>query len=130
MITTIYIIFFIAIIATFYLALPAIVETYLKYRGLRLITCPATQEPAAVKVDAKHAALTIFGNSDLRLKECSYWPERKNCGQQCLHQIEMAPRECLVKNIVAKWYEGKSCVFCHHLIGELNWHEHRPALLN
>jgi hypothetical protein len=30
---------------------------------------------------------------------------------------------------VAKWYEGKSCVFCHKPIGPLQHLDHAPALL-
>ena len=106
------------------------VRAYFKFRGTRLVTCPETQEAAAVDVAAGEAALGgLFNEPTLRLHECSRWPERQNCGQDCLSQIEAEPENCLVWNIVAEWYEGKSCVFCRKLIGPLHHLDHAPALL-
>lgn len=100
-----------------------------KFRGQRVITCPENIQPAGVLVDAKHAADTSFGTPDLRLSACSRWPERAGCGQECLRQIEASPEDCLVRNILAKWYEGKSCVYCGKPIGEIQWADRKPALL-
>ncbi|MFN7997685.1 MAG: hypothetical protein U0Q18_28965 [Bryobacteraceae bacterium] len=109
----------------------AFLRVYLEYRGDRVITCPENQRPAGVRVNAGHALLTAFeGHPDLRLKSCSRWPEMRNCGQQCLQQIEASPEECLVRNILEKWYAGKKCTVCGKLIGEIHWADHKPALLN
>jgi hypothetical protein len=106
-------------------------SAYLKFRGPSVITCPENRQPAGVNVDARHAAATaVSGRPDLRLSTCSRWPERADCGRECLRQIEAAPEDCLVRNILARWYRGKSCVFCGHAFGEINWAEHRPALLS
>lgn len=106
------------------------VRAYFGYRGKRLITCPENQHKEAVEVAAGEAALGVFlTEPTLRLRDCSRWPERKNCGQECLQQIEADPENCLVWNIVSKWYEGKSCVFCHKQIGPLHHIDHVPALL-
>jgi hypothetical protein len=106
------------------------VRAYFKFRGKRLVTCPETKEPAAVDVAAGEAALGAFLNEPtLRLNECSRWPERQDCGQDCLSQVEVDPQNCLVWNIVAKWYEGKNCVFCHKPFGLLHHLDHVPALL-
>jgi len=106
------------------------VQAYFRFRGKRLITCPETRTPEAVEVAAREAALGTFVNEPtLRLQECSRWPERQNCGQECLQQIEVDPGKCLVWNIVAKWYQGKSCVLCHKPIGPLSHLDHAPALL-
>jgi hypothetical protein len=106
------------------------VTAFLKYRGKRVVTCPETESPAGVEVDAGHAALTaVMGRPDLRLKECSRWPERGDCGQECLAQIESAPEDCLVRNILIKWYAGKACAICQRELGEINWTERKPALL-
>jgi hypothetical protein len=108
---------------------PAI-RAYFSYRGKRLITCPETHTPEAVDVDAKEAGLGVFfSEPTVRLKECSRWPERQNCGQDCLQQIEVDPQNCLVWNIVSKWYEGKKCVLCHKPIGPLHHLDHAPAVL-
>ena len=106
-------------------------RAYLKFRGMRLVTCPETREPAAVEVDAKHAAFTtVLGMPSLQVKDCSHWPERQSCEQRCLAEIELAPEGCLVRTILAKWYEGKSCTFCLKALGEINWSEHKPALMS
>ena len=110
-------------------AVPAL-RAYFNSRGKRLVTCPETRRPEAVDVAAGEAALGVFFNEPtLRLKECSRWPERQDCGQECLQQVEVDPANCLVWNIVDKWYEGKECVFCHKPIGSLHHLDHAPALL-
>lgn len=59
------------------------------YRGKRIVTCPDTREPAAVEVDAAHVAASAWGGPpDVRLKDCSRWPEKADCGQECLSQVE------------------------------------------
>jgi hypothetical protein len=101
----------------------------LKYRGERVVTCPENQRPAGVSVDAGHAALTALGKPpNLRLAACSRWPERAGCGQQCLAQIEASPEDCLVRNILVKWYGGKVCVSCGRPFGETEWAGAKPAL--
>lgn len=110
-------------------AIPGI-RAYFDYRGKRLITCPETRQPAAVDVNAREAAVGAFlTEPTLRLKECSRWPERENCGQECLQQIEADPENCLVWNIVSKWYEGKNCALCLKPIGSLHHLDHAPALI-
>jgi hypothetical protein len=97
------------------------VRAYFKYRGKRLVTCPETHKPAAVDVAAGEAAIGAFLSAPtLRLRQCSRWPERHDCGEECLQQIEAAPENCLVWNIVADWYRDKECVICHKAIGELH----------
>ncbi len=111
-------------------AIPGL-RAYFAYRGKRLITCPETHKAAAVDVAAGEAAVGAFlSEPTLRLKECSRWPERQDCGQQCLQQIEVSPENCLVWNIVSKWYEGKQCVFCHKTLSGLHHLDHAPALLS
>ena len=110
--------------------LRAVVSAYLELRGARVVTCPETKAPAGVEVDATHAALTaMLDEPELRLKDCSRWPEREGCGQECVKQIEAAPMECLVRTMLTRWYEGKSCALCGQTFGELNWLDHKPALM-
>jgi hypothetical protein len=106
------------------------VQAYFMYRGKRLITCPETLTNEAVDVAARKAATWAFvGESTLRLDQCSRWPERQDCGQECLRQIEADPENCLVWNIVSNWYEGKKCVYCHKRFGPLQHLDHAPGLL-
>jgi hypothetical protein len=121
---------FFALIALFFV-LRAVVSAYLDFRGARVITCPETKAPAGVEVDAKHAALTaLFDEPELRLKDCSRWPERQDCGQECVRQIEAAPMECLARTMLTQWYEGKSCALCGKAFGEINWLDHKPTLMS
>jgi hypothetical protein len=102
------------------------------YRGTRLVACPETRRPAAVELDAVRAALSLFGDERgrLRLSNCSRWPEKAGCGQECLAEVERDPQACLVRTIVAGWYRGQSCAFCGKPIPEVTWTEHRPAVLS
>jgi hypothetical protein len=107
------------------------VAVYGKYRGDRVVACPETQRPADVRVDLIAAVGTAWsGSPQIRLNTCSRWPERQNCGQACLAQIEEAPGDCLVRVMLVKWYADKVCVCCGKLIGEIRWTDHRPALLS
>ena len=116
--------------AAVYFIVPPVVGTYLKYRGKRIVTCPETKESVAIDVDATHATFTAaLGKPELRLKDCTRWPEREDCGQECLLQVEAWPDECLVATIVKEWYAGKKCVFCGIEFAEDHWFEHKPALL-
>jgi hypothetical protein len=106
-------------------------RTYLKFRGKRLVSCPETHQPAAVRVAAGTVALkATVENEQLRLSECSRWPEREACGQECLAQIREAPKPCLVWTIINRWYQGQKGVYCHKPFGEIHWHDHPPALLD
>jgi hypothetical protein len=113
-----------------------VLRVYLRFKGTRVITCPETNQAAAVEVDAKHAALTAArGHLALRLRDCSRWPERQGCGQECLKQVEAAPKDCLLRTILARWYAGQTCAICHKPIPpfnwlDLDWLEFRPALMD
>jgi hypothetical protein len=102
---------------------------YLKLRGPRVVTCPFDKTEAAVEVDALLAALASLESPSLRLKSCTHWPERGLCGQECLREIETSPDGCLVREKLANWYMGKSCVLCGKHFGEIDWMEHKPALM-
>jgi hypothetical protein len=100
-----------------------------KYGGPRIVTCPETGRPTIVEVDALHASLTSTVRlPDIRLKDCSRWPIKKECGQECLTDLDVAPEQCLVSGVLMHWYRGKKCVFCNHPFAELNWTDHQPAL--
>jgi hypothetical protein len=126
-----YILAALAILALFVKVAESFGKVYFKYRGDRVITCPENQRPAGVHLDLGHALLSPVGpDADLRLKSCSRWPERQDCGQQCLQQIEAAPADCLVRNILTQWYQGKNCAVCGKPCGEIQWAEHKPALMS
>jgi hypothetical protein len=101
-----------------------------RFGGQRVIVCPETHAPAGVVVDARHAAATsILGEPELRLASCSRWPEKRDCGQECLSQIASAPEDCLVRNVVSNWYDDQPCAFCGSKFHDLDWASAVPALL-
>ena len=107
----------------------ALLRAWFSWRQKRLITCPENEKPAAVRVDAlKAVAGALTGHEGLRLSECSRWPEKQGCGQECLRQIEKGPGECLVRTLVAHWYEGKPCASCGKPIRDVAWADQRPGL--
>ncbi len=78
----------IAAVGALYVVLPVVADAYSRFRGSRMVTCPDTQAPADVAIDAGHAAATsAFGKPDLRIKQCSRWPEHEQCGQECLSEV-------------------------------------------
>lgn len=128
---TLFVLPIVAIIAGIVLvrSIPAL-RTYFTFHGSRLITCPETHKVETVDVAARKAALTaLFGGAKLRLDHCSRWPERQDCGQECLQQVEADPDNCLVWNIASNWFEGKTCACCHKRFGPLRHLDHPPALL-
>jgi hypothetical protein len=107
-----------------------LIQTYLRYKGRMLVTCPETQAPAGVTVAAGRAAWTgMGGEARLRLQSCTRWPERQACGQQCLAQIEAAPENCLVRRILTDWFRDKRCAYCGRPIGEVHWHDRKPTII-
>jgi hypothetical protein len=69
-------------------------RVYFRYRGTRMVTCPETHKPAVVEVAARSMGMqAILGEPCLRLSECSRWPMCRDCGQDCLRQIEARPEE-------------------------------------
>jgi hypothetical protein len=107
------------------------VRQYLKFRGKMLVTCPETKKSAAVEMAAGRAAMAALVNRrHLELSDCSRWPERKDCGQDCLCEVEADPKSHRVWEIASGWYAGKTCVYCNKPIDRFSHMDRRPALLN
>jgi len=66
---------------------------YSYYRGGRAVTCPETRQQVGVRFDALHAAVGVLsGRSAFRLADCTRWPMRAGCGQDCIPEArETAP---------------------------------------
>lgn len=127
--TQLLIVLFIALVAGAYAVIALV--AYIRMRGTRIVICPETERPAAVTVDASHAALgAMREHADVRLSTCSRWPERKDCAQPCTAQIEIAPKQTLVFEILKQWYAGKTCAICRRHIPPLNAVGPKPGLLN
>jgi hypothetical protein len=129
MTSLVYFVITLVIVGVLYVLLRRPLNEYIRMRGARVITCPDNQQPAAVTVDARHAAFTTAGGHEqLRLDSCSRWPEKAGCGQECLKQIETQPSDCLVRTQVGRWYADKSCAICGRALGAVEWASHKPAL--
>jgi hypothetical protein len=118
-----------SVVAALLFGIRWLVRSSSKYGGSRIVTCPETRNPAVVEVDALHASLTsIVGLTDIRLKDCSRWPIKEQCGQECLTNLDVAPERCLVSGVLMRWYSGKECVYCTKYFPEIHWSDHRPAV--
>jgi hypothetical protein len=127
----IYVVFAVLIVGGIFYFMPRIQATFQTLFGKRVVECPETKAPAGVDVSAGRMALhTLMGKGDLRLKDCSRWPEREGCGQECLAQIAASPSDCLVRSILVRWYEGKECALCGKALTPINWTEHEPAFMD
>lgn len=80
--------------AAFLLLLPLVLRRqaiFARYSGSRLVACPEDQKTAVVHIDARHAAETaIDGSPDVRLSECTRWPERAQCDRACMAEAVKA----------------------------------------
>ena len=104
----IYLIVTLLTVASIYYVTPLAVTTFRRYRGKRVVTCPETRNPCTVEVDARRAAITtVISNPELRMKSCSRWPERENCGQECMLQVRILPFDSSIKDTVAHWNAGR-----------------------
>ncbi|HET8563896.1 MAG TPA: hypothetical protein VFM35_08505, partial [Candidatus Binatia bacterium] len=43
---------------------------------------------------------------------------------------EASPEGCLVRTILTRWYENKSCVYCETPLEKIDWLKHKPALVS
>jgi hypothetical protein len=113
MTSELYIVFALIALVALCFVLFYVIGAWRKYRGKMVIICPETRKPVAVKVDVGRAAITsVLRDPDIRLISCTRWPERQDCGQECVLQIELAPEDCTIRTILAKWHQDKLCVFC------------------
>ena len=72
---------------------PWALQVYNHYRGGRAVTCPETRQQVAVRFDALYATVAeVTGRPASRLADCTRWPMRADCGQECMPQaLRTAP---------------------------------------
>jgi len=84
----------IVVIGVLFVLAPVIVETFLRFRNRRRLACPETGQVAEVGIDpVKAASGSAVGRLVLRVKSCSFWPERAACAQRCLETPEESEKE-------------------------------------
>jgi hypothetical protein len=65
------------------------IRLYFKFRGSRLLTCPETNKLVLVEVAAGRMAMEASVDEPyFQVKKCSRWPMCRDCGQDCLRQME------------------------------------------
>jgi hypothetical protein len=80
-----------AVIAFVFVLAPVAGSVYVRLRAPRWLRCPETHMPAAVAVDARHAAWTaLWSRPYLRIRSCTLWPRRAGCAQRCSELPEIA----------------------------------------
>ncbi len=125
----IYVLVGLVVLIALAIAVVALIQAYAKYRGKRVITCPETHHHEAVELDAPLAAMSALLNGPkLHLSSCTRWPERQDCAQDCIREIELSPFGCQLRAVLDDWYKGKECVYCRRPLGEIQWFDHKPAL--
>jgi hypothetical protein len=68
-----------------YVLLPLVINTFQRYRNKRVMTCPETGGLAEVDINSRRAALTsAIGRPLLRIKNCTLWPKKKGCDEECI----------------------------------------------
>jgi hypothetical protein len=109
----------------------SVVHAYRMYGGARVVTCPETGMAVVVELDARRAAVTrLSRNGDYRLKSCSRWPGRQDCGQECLSQINGVAPACRVPSRAPRPRRQANCALCgldlegHRLRGQ------KPVLMS
>ncbi len=61
-------------------------RVFFHLRKRKELLCPETERPVSVQLNARHAARTTLtsGLADLQVSDCTRWPTRRGCGQNCL----------------------------------------------
>jgi hypothetical protein len=104
-------------------------QAYFRNRGRRTVICPDNREPVTIERDNKYAFSTALrGQEHDRVHTCSRWPEKGDCGQECLAQVNPSPEN--IERLLQKWYHGKTCVICDRALTPADWRRSRLALLN
>jgi len=104
-------------------------QNYFKNRGSRLVTCPETREAVVMTPDKKFAFWTALrGQEHSRVETCSRWPEKDDCEQECLAEIEASPEN--IDRLLSSWYTGKTCAICDGALSNADWQRGRLAVLN
>jgi hypothetical protein len=84
------------------LLLPALwaEQIYHTYREGRTVNCPETHAPVSVRFNALRAAWSgLSGPPKLRLTDCMRWPERADCGQECIPDAVLAKPASFVDHV-------------------------------
>jgi hypothetical protein len=80
-----FLLFLVGVGALVLMLVPFAMRIYADIGGGRAVTCPETRQQVAVSFDALHAIVgQATGRPALRLADCTRWPMRADCGQECI----------------------------------------------
>jgi hypothetical protein len=88
---TVYLIFAVAIaiiicVAAFFLF--RMLVKFVQFRRVRQVLCPETGSIAIIRINALRAAVSgAVTDPDLHVTDCSLWPQRHGCRQDCVCMI-------------------------------------------
>jgi hypothetical protein len=123
------IIFFIGAAVLVGLPLASTLQSYFKNRGRRQVVCPDDHQRVEVEVDPKFALQAAMrGRDESRVQTCTHWPERSECEQECLAQVEATPYS--LELLFKKWFKGKRCTICSRTLTPSDWRFGRMGFLN
>lgn len=72
-------------LALIYVLFPVAEYTFQRYRKKKVLRCPEEMTLAEINIDARYAAFSsTLGKPHLRVSDCSLWPKRKGCRENCL----------------------------------------------
>ena len=104
-------------------------QSYFQNRGRQSAICPENGEPVDIEVDRKFSFWTALrGQEHSRLKSCTRWPHKGDCGQECLAQVDPSPEN--VERLMLGWYKGRVCGICARNITPSDWRRGRLAWLD
>lgn len=103
-----------------------------RYRGPRVVTCPADGKRVGIEIDAKHAAASAVRGrgEDYKVTKCTSWPDRAGCEEGCTRQLEGHPDETLLREKLIEFYTAHSCALCGRSIRGIPPDRHGPGFLN
>lgn len=82
-----------AVLAVVFVMLPVGLAVFAYYRHPRPVRCPLAAADAVIRVDARRAGFAAaLGSSAVSVTSCTFWPERRRCGQACLAREVAAAR--------------------------------------
>lgn len=104
-------------------------QDYYQNRGRRRVTCPDSKQPVEVVVDRKFVfRMALRGQEHSRLESCSRWPEKADCGQECLAQLDPSPEN--IDRLLTQSYAGKACAICARSLTPADWRGSRLGVLD
>ncbi len=117
--------------AAMFIAFPVgfCLKSYFKNAGRRSVTCPENHRQADVELDRKFAFWTALrGQEHTRAESCSRWPAKRDCGQECLAQVDPTPEN--LEHMLTTWSQGKACAICDRSLTPSDWRQGRLALVD